>query len=103
MIKKYKQFVNNRLNEDLDEIEKNIILDDETHDGEGDFIEEEEEEGDIYYRKLKELADALGSKVEDGKVRYEGKEIIFPSETEMYHVDRKKFETIEEVLNYLKN
>ena len=42
-------------------------------------------------------------KVEDGKVRYEGKEIIFPSETEMYHVDRKKFETIEEVLNYLKN
>jgi hypothetical protein len=43
----------------------------------------------------------LGVEVEDGKIMYNGKKIIFPSETEMYHVDNKKFKTSQEVISYL--
>lgn len=63
-----------------------------------------EEEGGEYIGKklMSELAEALGSNVEsDGSINYEGKKINFFSETEMFHVDKKKFKTAEEVINYL--
>ena len=122
MIKKYNQFVNQRLNEEFDEefdeIDTNQQesdlanrdLEQEMGDFEdveiSDFGGEEEEQpeeesGDIYQSKLQELADALGAEVEDGKIMYDGKKIIFPSETEMFHVDGKKFKTADEVVNYL--
>ena len=63
--------------------------------------EEEEEGGDMYTAKLQELADILGVEVENNSINYEGHKVIFPSETEMYHVDKKKFKTAEEVANYL--
>lgn len=65
------------------------------------YGEEEEEGGDIYQQNLKHLAELLDSEVVNGAVEYQGKKIIFPAETEMFHVDKKKFKTAEEVANYL--
>ena len=65
---------------------------------------EEEEQEDFYASKLKELAVALGldaDSVQNNKLEFEGKEIIFPSETEKFHVDRKKFDTVNQVVSYL--
>lgn len=116
MIKKYGQFVNTRVNEEFeqefDEIDTNqqeLGLEDEldnieTEDSFDDEEEQMEEEGgDIYQSRLKEVAGKLGVEVEDGKVMYNGKKIIFPSETEMYHVGGKKFKTADEVVNYLES
>ena len=66
--------------------------------------EVEEEQEDFYASKLKELAVALGldaDAVQNNKLEFEGKEIIFPSETEKFHVDRKKFDTVDQVVSYL--
>lgn len=110
MIKRYNQFVNGRINENIEEVEADLDtdleqdLDQELDNLPTEDIEEEEEEeaGDIYANRLQEVAELLGTQVEGGKVNFEGKEIIFPSETEMYHVDKKKFKTAQEVVNYLK-
>jgi ASC-1-like (ASCH) protein len=66
-------------------------------------IEFEEEAGDVYTNKLKELADALGVEVVDNSVEYNGKKIIFPSETEKYQIEgiKKGFNTVDEVLKEL--
>jgi hypothetical protein len=131
MIKRYNQFVNKGVNENAfeedDEFgdiktkdgsylnpegeeyfeEGDEFGDIKTKDGsylnpEGEeYFEEEEEAGDFYNNKLKEVADLIGVEVIDGKVEFEGREIIFPSETEMYHVDKKKFKTAQEVADYL--
>jgi hypothetical protein len=125
MIKRYNQFVKERIDENIDEDED---LGFATHDGsfdgdDSDFDEmddneisnskelpieveednfEEEEEGDIYSAKMNQLAQMLGTEVTDtNTIEYDGKQVIFPSETEMYHVDNKKFKTAEEVANYL--
>lgn len=120
MIKRYNQFVNGRVNEEFeqefeqefDEIDTNQQesdlasrdLEEEMSEFEEEQPEEEqpeEEGGDLYQSRLQEVANALGVQVENGKVMYNGKKIIFPSETEMYHVGGKKFKTAEEVINYL--
>jgi hypothetical protein len=125
MIKKYNQFVK-QINENIDEPSfeetegklaaqdlEDEMLDDHSDDeyllnksGEGrdmydDLEEEEEEAGDIYQKKLQDLADLLDTEVVNSRVLFGDKEIIFPSETEMYHVDKKKFKTPEEVVKYL--
>lgn len=66
-------------------------------------FEVEEEGGDVYTNKLKELADSLGVEVVDNSVEYNGKKIIFPSETEKYQIEgiKKGFNTIDEVLKEL--
>jgi hypothetical protein len=65
-------------------------------------MEMEEEGGDKYKKVITDLANELGTEVdEDGSINYEGKKINFYSETEMFHVDKKKFKTAEEVINYL--
>lgn len=61
-----------------------------------------EEEGTyIGTEMLQDLADALGTEVMNNAVEYEGKKVNFYSETEMFHVDKKKFATVEEVVDYL--
>jgi uncharacterized protein (DUF736 family) len=63
-----------------------------------------EEEGGEYQGQilLDQLANELGTEVNaDGSINYEGKKINFYSETEKFHVDNKKFSTVEEVINYL--
>jgi hypothetical protein len=61
----------------------------------------EEEGAYIGTQMLKDLADALGAEVMDNAVQYEDKTINFFSETEKFHVDKKKFATVEEVVDYL--
>jgi hypothetical protein len=143
MIKRYNQFVKERINENVDmeeevlmdtdsEMEDDMEMDSEFQDDMEDDMEmdsefqddmedemekdsevqddmeddmdfEDEEEGfDIYKTKMEELAKLLGVEVDEtNKISFEGKEIIFPSETEMYHVDKKKFKTAQEVVDYL--
>lgn len=64
---------------------------------------EEEESDDVYFGKkmMDELAEALGTEVVNNMIEYNGKKINFYSETEKFHVDKKKFSTVEEVLDYL--
>ena len=51
---------------------------------------------------LNQLANELGTEVDsDSSINYEGKKINFYSETEKFHVDNKKFSTVEEVVDYL--
>ena len=65
-------------------------------------VDATEEEGTyIGTKMIKDLADALGTEVINNAVQYEGKTINFYSETEKFHVDKKKFATVEEVVNYL--
>lgn len=53
-------------------------------------------------KKMKELEAALpGSKMENGTLYYDGKEINFYSETEKFHIGRKRFDEIKDVLNFL--
>lgn len=104
MIKKYNQFIKENdefIDDTMEEVQDDMIQGDQ--DIENNTMEEEAEEeaGDIYTSKLKELSKKLGVDIEDGKLEYKGKEIIFPSETEMYHVDRKKFKTSDEVVDFL--
>lgn len=61
-----------------------------------------EEDGTyIGTQMLQDLADALGADVIDNTVEYDGKVVNFYSETEKFHVDKKKFSTVEEVVDYL--
>jgi len=125
MIKRYNQFVKERIDENIDEEEDLGYANDGSFDGDGsdfdemddeisnskelpieveedNFGEEEEEGGDIYSAKMNQLAQVLGTEVTDkNTIEYDNKQIIFPSETEMFHVDNKKFKTVEEVANYL--
>lgn len=69
-------------------------------DGEEEGEEEESGEyrGDV---EMRELADMLGAELVNNQIEYEGKKINYFSETEMFHVDKKKFKTKEEVIDYL--
>lgn len=117
IIKKYDQYIKENI-EDIDipsneEDINNQVLDqeyempgDEPIPSElSDELDEEgeEEEGHQYKgnRMLSELADKLGTDVVNNSIMYDGKKINFFSETEMYHVDRKKFRTADEVVEYL--
>lgn len=89
--------------DDVPSEQDNPLAKNNPFDGEFEGGEEEEQE-DIYSSKLKQLAEALGlddDAVQNNKLEFEGKEIIFPSETEKFHVDRKKFDTVEQVVDYL--
>lgn len=72
-------------------------------------IEEEEEEfpeeGSEYEgtRKMRELAEMLGSEVVENKIEYQGKTINFFSETNKFHIGKEKFETPQEVVEYLQS
>lgn len=118
IIKRYDQYIKESI-EDIDnideipsnevDVENPVIHDEMPGDDEKpseitDSDEEaEEEEGHQYNgnKMLAELADKLGTDVINNSVEYNGKKINFFSETEMYHVDRKKFKTADEVVEYL--
>lgn len=105
MIKGYSQFI-----KENDEFVDTSVEETEEENLEQEFdqadakepMEAEEEAGDIYTSKLNELAEKLGVEATDGKIEYNDQKIIFPSETKMYHVGRKKFKTSDEVVDYLK-
>ena len=54
-------------------------------------------------RKTKELLSELGpeAKLENGTIYYDDKEINFYSETEKFHIGRKRFDDVKDVLNLL--
>ncbi len=55
-------------------------------------------------KKIKELLSKLGkeARMENGTIYYNDKEINFYSETEKFHIDKNKFDDVNDVLNYLK-
>jgi hypothetical protein len=61
----------------------------------------EEEDSYIGTKMLNDLARKLGTEVVDGSINYEGNKINFFSETEKFHIGKKKFATVEEVLAFL--
>ena len=123
MIKRYNDFVKGRVNEEVELeneapfVEEPIADTDESdleiEDSPVSEVEEvsetpaselPEEEGGEYQGQilLNQLANELGTEVsEDGSINYNGKKINFFSETEKFHVDNKKFATVEEVVDYL--
>ena len=66
-----------------------------------EYGEEEEEGGYIGQKMMAELANKLGTEVVDGAIEYNGQKINFYSETEMFHIGKKKFKTPDEVVAYL--
>ena len=68
-----------------------------------DFYEEEEAGDDYGIEGLKKIASALGEEVVGNEINHDGHKINFFSETEMFHIDRKKFKTPKEVIDYLNN
>jgi hypothetical protein len=66
--------------------------------------EEEEEAGDYHGSVgMKKIAKALGEELQGNEIMHDGHKINFFSETEMYHVDKKKFKTPEEVIDFMNN
>jgi hypothetical protein len=80
-----------------------IDSDEETYIGNNMDEEEGEEEGYEYKGTMlmKELANRLGEKVVNNSIEHNGKKINYFSETEAFHVDKMKFETVDEVVDYL--
>lgn len=106
------------LSSEMDEIDNDMDMDDEVLNSEDDLLDSDEEtyignhmddeemgEGEGHEYKgtllMKELADRLGSKVVNNSIDYNGKKINYFSETEAFHVDKMKFETVDEVVDYL--
>ena len=50
---------------------------------------------------MQELADRLNSEVVNNHIDYNGQTINYYSETEKFHVGKEKFDTVEEVIDYL--
>lgn len=67
-------------------------------------MEDEEVEVDKYTHALRKLAEALGSEYNESDkfVMVDGKKVIFPPETEKYHVEgiKKPFATLEDVVSH---
>ncbi len=128
-LKRYNDYVNEDLQPmkdqeeeiltpEMDEVDNDMDMDDEVLNSEDDLLDSDEEtyignhmddeemgeeEGYEYKGTLlmKELADRLGSKVVNNSIDYNGKKINYFSETEAFHVDKMKFETVDEVVDYL--
>jgi hypothetical protein len=66
-----------------------------------DEMEEEEEGEYLGTRLMAELAEKLGTEVVDNKIIYNDTEINFYSEDEKFHIGKNKFETVDEVLEFL--
>ena len=70
--------------------------------GQGSDLPEEEGGEYMGQKMMADLASELDTEIgSDGSINYNGKKVNFYSETEMFHVDKKKFKTLEEVVDYL--
>lgn len=97
---------------DLEEEDFEVDNDDYEEGLERDLVgsaEEEEEsvpeEGSEYEgtKKMNQLAEMLGTEVVENKIEYQGKTINFFSETNKFHIGKEKFETPQEVVEYLQS
>jgi hypothetical protein len=94
--------------------ERRVGQDDEFMDYDGDDAstlignnmndeQEEEEEGHEYEgtKLMKELADKLGTNIVNNEINFDGKKVNFFSEDEKFHIDNKKFDSVEDAFDYL--
>ncbi len=72
-----------------------------TDDGTEDLGSEEESHEYVGTRLMSELADRLGTTVENNSIEWNGKTISYFSETECFHIGGNKFKTIDEVFDYI--
>lgn len=115
-IKNFDQYIKEDLSSELESEIGNSELDRKNYDIERESsIDEEEgderiednlsqgEEDDEYIgvKLMKDLSDKLDTPVQDNKIIYDGNVINFYSETERFHIGKKKFETPDEVVDYL--
>lgn len=65
--------------------------------------DDSEEEADEYIgnRLMSDLAERLGTTVDDNTITYDNKVVNYYSETESFHVGEEEFHTVEEVFDYL--
>jgi hypothetical protein len=84
----------------IDDVQDDLPGDDSDFEEE---VEETEEEGHEYEgtKKMNELAEMLDAEVVDNKIAYNGQIINYFSETEKFHIGKMKFDTPEEVVQYL--
>lgn len=55
-------------------------------------------------RMLKELSDIIGAQLnDDNSIDYEGKKINYFSEDEKFHIGKEKFDTVDDVVDYLES
>jgi hypothetical protein len=101
-LKKYTDYVKENIELDYPEVEDEVIQND-IEDYEESDIEEVEEEGHQYEGTvlMNELAERLGTKVVNNTIEYDGQKINFYSETEAFHVGKNKFDTVDEVIDFL--
>ena len=89
---------------DLPFTEEEIEREAAEEENDGSVEDQMEEEGGEYIgqKMMQELSDKLDCPIDaDGSINCHGKKINFYSETEMFHVDREKFATAEEVVDYV--
>lgn len=127
VIRKYDDFVKSKINEDIEPMMTPDVAESETEEGfestedveeidsanlvdsqedvlpESELVDDEEEESGEYHGTLmmKELAQMLGAELTNNEIDYNGQKINFYSETEKFHVGKNKFDTPEEVVEYL--
>lgn len=105
IIKKFDSYLENIDNKDIqmDDNELKDIEDTKNTDSSKIVDSTEEEDEYIGMKMLEDLSKILGVPFNGNSIEYKGKKINFFSETEMFHIDKKKFSTIDEVIKYLES
>jgi hypothetical protein len=95
---------------DLDDPDFDLIDDiDGDINGVSSYEEDEENEGEIEAHQyigtqmMNDLASRLGTEVVNNEIEYDGKIINYFSETECFHIDNEKFESVEDAFEFLTN
>lgn len=92
--------------DDLDDDDLDVEEEDseeEDREYEEEEVQEEEEEAYQYIgvKLMNELSQRLGSDIINNQITYDGKIINYFSETECFHIGSEKFETVDDVVDYL--
>lgn len=101
-LKRFENYIKENLEFETkeDEINPEGLVSDNSF--EEEQVPEEEEHDYIGNKLMNDLAKKLGTKVANNEINYNGEKINFYSETEKFHIGKRKFDTLEDVLKYLK-
>jgi hypothetical protein len=102
-LKRFENYIKENLELETkdDEINPEGLVSDNSFE-EDDQVPEEEEYDYVGNKLMNDLAKKLGTKVANNEINYNGEKINFYSETEKFHIGKRKFDTLEDVLKYLK-
>ena len=102
-LKRFENYIKENLELETkdDEINPEGLVSDNSFE-EDDQVPEEEEYDYVGNKLMNDLAKKLGTKVVNNEINYNGEKINFYSETEKFHIGKRKFDTLEDVLKYLK-